>query len=61
MTGMMGLHVLNLRFLTAPPLLAQGPAVISTGLGQSLTIPCMMLDGIPLPERYWSHNGKPVM
>uniref|UniRef100_H3D7B6 Hemicentin 2 n=1 Tax=Tetraodon nigroviridis TaxID=99883 RepID=H3D7B6_TETNG len=44
----------------APPLLAQGPAVISTGIGQPLSIPCMMLDGIPLPERYWSHNGKPV-
>ncbi|TWW61140.1 Hemicentin-1 [Takifugu flavidus] len=43
-----------------PPLLAQGPATIGTGIGQSLTIPCMLLDGIPLPERYWSHNGKPV-
>lgn len=57
----MGLHVLNLHFLTAPPLLAHGPAVISTAVGQPLSIPCMMLDGIPLPERYWSHNGKPVM
>ncbi|XP_030000348.1 hemicentin-1 [Sphaeramia orbicularis] len=43
-----------------PPLLAQGAPVITTGIGQSLSIPCMLLDGIPLPERHWSHNGKPV-
>ncbi|KAM4616042.1 hemicentin-1 [Polymixia lowei] len=43
-----------------PPLLAQGAPVITTGIGQSLSIPCMLLDGIPLPERHWSRNGKPV-
>ncbi|XP_029915084.1 hemicentin-1 [Myripristis murdjan] len=43
-----------------PPLLAQGAPVITTGIGQSLSIPCMLLDGIPLPERHWSQNGKPV-
>ncbi|KAF7658577.1 hypothetical protein LDENG_00010770 [Lucifuga dentata] len=43
-----------------PPLLAQGPPIITTGIGQSLSIPCMLLDGIPLPERHWFHNGKPV-
>ncbi|TKS79048.1 Hemicentin-2 [Collichthys lucidus] len=43
-----------------PPLLAQGAPVITTGIGQSLSIPCMLLDGIPLPDRHWSQNGKPV-
>ncbi|KAJ8413768.1 hypothetical protein AAFF_G00063660 [Aldrovandia affinis] len=43
-----------------PPLLAQGASVLSTVIGQSLTIPCMLLDGIPLPDRHWAHNGKPV-
>ncbi|XP_034025662.1 LOW QUALITY PROTEIN: hemicentin-1 [Thalassophryne amazonica] len=43
-----------------PPLLAQGAQVITTGIGQSLSIPCMLLDGIPLPERHWSRNGNPV-
>ncbi|KAG7241454.1 hypothetical protein INR49_025655 [Caranx melampygus] len=43
-----------------PPVLAQGAPTITTGIGQSLSIPCMLLDGIPLPERHWSHNGKPV-
>lgn len=43
-----------------PPLLARGAPVIITGIGQSLSIPCMLLDGIPLPERYWSLNGRPV-
>ncbi|XP_075903122.1 hemicentin-1 [Nelusetta ayraudi] len=43
-----------------PPLLARGAPVITTGTGQSLSIPCMLLDGIPLPERYWSLNGRPV-
>ncbi|XP_062273055.1 hemicentin-1 [Scomber scombrus] len=43
-----------------PPLLAKGTPIITTGIGQSLSIPCMLLDGIPLPERHWSHNGKPV-
>ncbi|XP_039476218.1 hemicentin-1 [Oreochromis aureus] len=42
-----------------PPLLAQVAPVITTGSGQSLSIPCMLLDGIPLPERHWSKNGKP--
>ncbi|XP_041856289.1 hemicentin-1 [Melanotaenia boesemani] len=43
-----------------PPVLAQAPPVITSGTGLSLSIPCMLLDGIPLPERHWSHNGKPV-
>ncbi|XP_028312888.1 hemicentin-1 [Gouania willdenowi] len=43
-----------------PPLLAQAAPVITTGIGQSLSIPCMLLDGIPLPERHWSRDGKPV-
>ncbi|XP_077377558.1 hemicentin-1 [Festucalex cinctus] len=43
-----------------PPLLAQGAAIITAGIGQSLSIPCMLLDGIPLPERHWSLNGKKV-
>ncbi|KAM8887343.1 hemicentin-1 [Spinachia spinachia] len=43
-----------------PPLLAQGAPNITTSSGQSLSIPCMLLDGIPLPERQWSQNGKPV-
>ncbi|XP_045075189.1 hemicentin-2-like, partial [Coregonus clupeaformis] len=41
-----------------PPLLAHGAPVITTGIGQSLSIPCMLLDGIPLPERHWTHNGN---
>uniref|UniRef100_M3ZDA5 Cell adhesion molecule-related/down-regulated by oncogenes n=1 Tax=Xiphophorus maculatus TaxID=8083 RepID=M3ZDA5_XIPMA len=41
-----------------PPVLAQAPPVITIGAGQSLSIPCMLLDGIPLPERHWSSNGK---
>uniref|UniRef100_A0A8C3A971 Hemicentin 2 n=1 Tax=Cyclopterus lumpus TaxID=8103 RepID=A0A8C3A971_CYCLU len=43
-----------------PPLLAQGAPIITTGIGQSFSIPCMLLDGIPLPERRWSQNGKPL-
>ncbi|KAF6729918.1 Hemicentin-1 [Oryzias melastigma] len=43
-----------------PPLLAQTTPVITAGIGQSLSLPCMLLNGIPLPERYWSQNGKPV-
>ncbi|XP_019718321.1 hemicentin-1 isoform X1 [Hippocampus comes] len=43
-----------------PPLLAQSAPIITTGIGQSLSIPCMLLDGIPLPERHWSLNGKHV-
>ncbi|CAB1456761.1 unnamed protein product [Pleuronectes platessa] len=43
-----------------PPVLAHGAPIITTGVGQSLSIPCMLLDGIPLPERHWSQNGKPV-
>uniref|UniRef100_A0A3B3DLS4 Uncharacterized protein n=1 Tax=Oryzias melastigma TaxID=30732 RepID=A0A3B3DLS4_ORYME len=42
-----------------PPLLAQTTPVITAGIGQSLSLPCMLLNGIPLPERYWSQNGKP--
>ncbi|XP_028269954.1 hemicentin-1 isoform X2 [Parambassis ranga] len=43
-----------------PPLLAQTAPIITTGIGQSLSLPCMLLDGIPLPQRHWSHNGRPV-
>ncbi|KAM9743449.1 hemicentin-1 [Menidia menidia] len=43
-----------------PPLLAKTAPIITTGIGQSLSIPCMLLEGIPLPERNWSQNGKPV-
>uniref|UniRef100_A0A8C8M5M0 Hemicentin 2 n=1 Tax=Oncorhynchus tshawytscha TaxID=74940 RepID=A0A8C8M5M0_ONCTS len=43
-----------------PPFLAHGAPVITTGIGQSLSIPCMLLDGIPLPERHWTHNGNEV-
>ncbi|XP_061672486.1 hemicentin-1 [Syngnathoides biaculeatus] len=43
-----------------PPLLAQGAPVVTAGVGQSLSIPCMLLEGIPLPERRWSRNGKAV-
>uniref|UniRef100_A0A8C7CLW0 Ig-like domain-containing protein n=1 Tax=Oncorhynchus kisutch TaxID=8019 RepID=A0A8C7CLW0_ONCKI len=45
-------------FPTVPPFLAHGAPVITTGIGQSLSIPCMLLDGIPLPERHWTHNGN---
>ncbi|XP_055367591.1 hemicentin-1 [Betta splendens] len=44
-----------------PPLLAHGAPVITTGIEQSFSIPCMLLDGIPLPERHWSKNGKPIL
>lgn len=54
------INVFELHFPVEPPLLAQGAPVITTGTGQSLSIPCMLLDGIPLPERHWSQNGKPV-
>lgn len=54
------INVFKLHFPAEPPLLAQGAPVITTGNGQSLSIPCMLLDGIPLPERHWSQNGKPV-
>ncbi|XP_012721740.2 hemicentin-1 [Fundulus heteroclitus] len=43
-----------------PPVLGQAPPIITTAAGQSLSIPCILLDGIPLPERHWSSNGKPV-
>ncbi|KAL4660770.1 hemicentin-1-like [Arapaima gigas] len=43
-----------------PPLLAKGAPLLSTVIGQSLSIPCMLLDGVPLPERQWEHNGKKV-
>lgn len=51
---------LTFLFSAEPPLLAQGAPLITAGIGQSLSIPCMLLDGIPLPERHWSLNGKPV-
>lgn len=47
-------------FPAEPPLLAHGAPIITSGIGQALSIPCMLLDGIPLPERHWSKNGKPV-
>ncbi|XP_013862624.1 hemicentin-1 isoform X1 [Austrofundulus limnaeus] len=43
-----------------PPLLAQAAPIMTTVIGQSFSIPCMLLDGIPLPERHWSKNGQPV-
>ncbi|XP_051950032.1 hemicentin-1 [Xyrauchen texanus] len=43
-----------------PPLLAEGAPIVTTTTGQPLDIPCMLLDGIPLPERVWTHNGKQV-
>ncbi|XP_069039515.1 hemicentin-1 isoform X2 [Lepisosteus oculatus] len=43
-----------------PPLLAQGDLLLSVVVGHSLTLPCMLLDGIPLPSRHWAHNGEPV-
>lgn len=43
-----------------PPLLAQAAPIMTTVTGQSLSIPCMLLDGIPLPERHWTKNGKLV-
>lgn len=53
-------YVLTLAFPAEPPVLAHAAPIITTGIGQSLSIPCMLLDGIPLPERHWSQNGKPV-
>ncbi|XP_028851746.1 hemicentin-1 isoform X2 [Denticeps clupeoides] len=43
-----------------PPLLAQGAPTITSAVGQSLTIPCQLLEGVPLPERVWTHNGRKV-
>lgn len=43
-----------------PPVLAQAAPIMTTVTGQSLSIPCMLLDGIPLPERHWTKNGKLV-
>lgn len=57
---LVSVYVFTLPFPAEAPLLAQGAPVITTGIGQSLSIPCMLLDGIPLPERHWSRNGKPV-
>lgn len=54
------IYIYILLFPVEPPLLAQGAPVITASLGQSLSIPCMLLDGIPLPERHWSQNGKAV-
>ena len=56
-------HVLQrcpFAFSAEPPLLAHGAPFITTGIGQSLSIPCMLLDGIPLPERHWTRDGTPV-
>lgn len=60
------LHIFKLRYTfilklpAEPPMLAQGSSVVTTGIGQSLSIPCMLLDGKPLPERHWFKNEKPV-
>ncbi|XP_001920501.5 hemicentin-1 [Danio rerio] len=43
-----------------PPLLVQGAPSITTMIAQPLNLPCRLLDGIPLPERIWTHNGKQV-
>ncbi|XP_035392059.1 hemicentin-1 [Electrophorus electricus] len=43
-----------------PPLLAQGSSAITAVVGESVTIPCMLLEGIPLPERTWAHNGRQI-
>ncbi|XP_073692711.1 hemicentin-1 [Garra rufa] len=43
-----------------PPLLVQGAPAVTVMIGQPLNLPCMLLDGIPLPERVWTHNGKQV-
>lgn len=40
--------------------MAQGAPAVNIVTGQSLSIPCMLLDGIPLPERHWFQNEKPV-
>ncbi|XP_016112004.1 hemicentin-1 [Sinocyclocheilus grahami] len=43
-----------------PPLLIQGAPAVTVMIGQPLNLPCMLLDGIPLPDRVWTHNGKQV-
>ncbi|TRY54403.1 hypothetical protein DNTS_023681 [Danionella cerebrum] len=43
-----------------PPLLVEGVPSITTMMGQPLNLPCRLINGIPLPERIWSHNGKQV-
>ncbi|KAK1155520.1 hemicentin-1-like [Acipenser oxyrinchus oxyrinchus] len=43
-----------------PPLLAEVAPVISTQIGRSLTLSCVLLDGNPPPKRHWTHNGQPV-
>ncbi|RXN18375.1 hemicentin-2 isoform X1 [Labeo rohita] len=43
-----------------PPLLVQGAPAVTVMIAQPLNLPCMLLDGIPLPERVWTHNGKQV-
>ncbi|XP_041098662.1 hemicentin-1 isoform X2 [Polyodon spathula] len=43
-----------------PPLLAEVAPVISTLIGHSLTLPCVLLDGNPPPERHWTHNRQTV-
>ncbi|KAK6480953.1 hemicentin-1-like [Huso huso] len=43
-----------------PPLLAEVAPVISTLIGRSLTLSCVLLDGNPPPKRHWTHNGQPV-
>ncbi|KAA0713884.1 Hemicentin-1 Fibulin-6 [Triplophysa tibetana] len=44
-----------------PPLLAEGAPAVTVLSGQPLNIPCMLLDGIPLPERVWTHNRKTIL
>uniref|UniRef100_A0A8C1LEB7 Hemicentin 2 n=1 Tax=Cyprinus carpio TaxID=7962 RepID=A0A8C1LEB7_CYPCA len=42
------------------PLLVQGAPAVTVMIGQPLNLPCMLLDGIPFPDRVWTHNGKQV-
>ncbi|XP_037392153.1 hemicentin-2 isoform X1 [Pygocentrus nattereri] len=44
----------------APPVLAQGSSEVSAVRGESFTIPCTLLNGIPLPEWIWTHNGRQI-
>ncbi|KAI4892790.1 hypothetical protein NFI96_028927, partial [Prochilodus magdalenae] len=44
----------------APPVLALGSSEISAVRGESFTIPCTLMDGIPLPKRIWTHDGRQV-
>ncbi|XP_076859373.1 hemicentin-1 isoform X2 [Brachyhypopomus gauderio] len=43
-----------------PPLLAKSSSEVTTVAGASVTLPCMLVEGIPLPERVWAHNGRQI-